>query len=419
MHRPEGIPKTVFKKIGVIGAGLMGAGIAYVCAKEGVEVVLIDIKQEAADKGKDYSVKRLKKDIDKGRATQAQADAALARIHPTTDYARLADVQLVVEAVFEDRAVKGEVTKKLEAALPKDAIIGSNTSSLPISELAAAAKRQENFIGMHFFSPVERMPLVEIIRGRKSGDAALARALDLVQLMGKTPIVVNDGPGFFTTRFIGAYITEAMLMLMQGVSPALLENAAKLVGLPIGPLSVSDEIGLDVAYHAAHQQQKDLGDKFKPGAAFAVINEMVDKQGRQGRKNNKGFFDYDEDGNKKLWPGLADIWPRSPTQPTAKEVQARMLYPQLVDAAKCIEEGVLIDPADGDIGSIFGVGFPPYLGGPFCMMDNLGLANVVKECDRLAAAYGEQFRAPQLLRDMAKKGQTFYGKTRITLPLAK
>ncbi len=417
MHRPEGIPKTAFKKIGVIGAGLMGAGIAYVCAKQGIDVVLVDIKQEAADKGKEYSAKRLKKDLDKGRSTQEKNDTILARIHPTTDYAQLSDAQLIVEAVFEDRGIKADVTKKLEAVLPKDAVIASNTSALPITDLAGAASRPENFIGMHFFSPVERMPLIEVIRGKKTNDAALARALDLVQLMQKTPIVVNDGPGFFTTRFIGAYINEAMSMLAQGVSPALLENAAKCIGLPIGPLSVSDEIGLDTAYHAAHQQKKDLGDKFKAGAAFAVINEMVEKQGRHGRKNNKGFFDYDEEGNKKLWPGLADIWPRSANQPTAKEVQTRMLYPQLVDAAKCIEEGVLFDPVDGDLGGILGVGFPPYTGGPFCMMDSIGLDNLVKELDRLTAAYGEQFRAPQLLRDMAKKGQTFYGKTRITLPL--
>lgn len=418
MHRPEGVPKTEFKKIGVIGAGLMGAGIALVCAKAGIDVVLVDLKQESADKGKDYTVKKLKRDLEKGRTTQEKIDAVLARIHPTTDYSALKDAQLVVEAVFEDRGIKAKVTQQLEAVLPKDAVIATNTSALPITELANAAERPENFIGMHLFSPVERMPLIEIIRGKKTNDAALARALDLCQLMGKTPIVVNDGPGFFTTRFIGAYINETMAMLTQGVSPALIENAAKVVGLPVGPLAVSDEIGLDTAYHAAHQQEKDLGANFKPGAAFAVINEMYEKQERHGKKNGKGFFDYDEEGNKSLWPGLGKIWPQKPQseQPTAKEVQTRMLYPQLVDAVKCIEEGVLFDPVDGDLGAILGVGFPPYTGGPFCMMDAIGIANVVTELDRLTAAYGEQFKAPQLLRDMAKKGQTFYGKTRITLP---
>ena len=421
MHRPEGVPKTEFKKIGVIGAGLMGAGIAYVCAKEGVEVVLVALKQEAADKGKDYSVKKLKKDLDKGRTTQDKVDAVLARIHPTTDYAALKDVQLVVEAVFEDRGIKAKVTQQLEAVIGKDVVIASNTSALPISDLAAAATRPENFIGMHFFSPVERMPLIEIICGKQGNDAALARALDLAQLMGKTPIVVNDGPGFFTTRFIGAYITETMNMVMQGVSPALLENAAKIVGLPIGPLSVSDEIGLDVAHHAAKQQAKDLGDRFKANAAATVVETLVEKHGRMGRKNSKGFFDYDEEGNKTLWAGLNEIWPQKPQseQPSAKEVQARMLYPQLVDAAKCIEQGVLIDPVDGDLGAILGVGFPPYTGGPFSMMDAIGIANVVKEMERLAVAYGDQFKPPQLLRDMAKNDQTFYGSKRITLPLKK
>jgi len=417
MHRPEGVAKTEFKKIGVIGAGLMGAGVAYVCAKEGVDVVLIDLKQEAADKGKDYTAKKFEKAIKKGRATQAEADAVLARITATTDYAALKDVQLVVEAVFEDRGIKAKVTKMLEEVLPHDAVIASNTSALPINDLAENCQRPQNFIGMHFFSPVERMPLVEVICGQKGNDAALAKALDLCQLMGKTPIVVNDGPGFFTTRFIGAYISETMAMLMQGVSPALLENAAKVVGLPIGPLSVSDEIGLDVAHHAAEQQKKDLGDKFKPNAASDVVATLVEKHGRHGRKNGKGFFDYDAEGNKTLWPGLNEIWPQKPQsqQPSAKEVQARMLYPQLVDAVKCVEEGVLTSPIDGDLGAILGVGFPPYTGGPFSMMDAIGINNVVKEMDRLEAAYGEQFKAPQLLRDMAKKDQTFYGSKAIDL----
>ncbi|MBV2235557.1 MAG: enoyl-CoA hydratase/isomerase family protein [Sterolibacterium sp.] len=417
MHRPEGVAKTEFKKIGVIGAGLMGAGVAYVCAKEGVDVVLIDLKQEAADKGKDYTAKKYKKAIERGRATQAEADATLARITATTDYSALKDAQLVVEAVFEDRGIKAKVIEALEAVLPQDAVIASNTSALPINDLAENCQRPENFIGMHFFSPVERMPLVEVICGAKGNAVALAKALDLCQLMSKTPIVVNDGPGFFTTRFIGAYITETMAMLMQGVSPALLENAAKSVGLPIGPLSVSDEIGLDVAHHSAQQQAKDLGSRFKPNAASEVVDILVEKHGRHGRKNGKGFFEYAEDGSKKLWSGLNEIWPQKPAdqQPTAREVQLRMIYPQLVDAVKCVEEGVLTSPIDGDLGGILGVGFPPYTGGPFSMMDAVGIAELVKELDRLEAAYGEQFKAPQLLRDMARNDQTFYGSKAIDL----
>ncbi|CAB1368218.1 FAD-dependent oxidoreductase [Denitratisoma oestradiolicum] len=418
MHRPEGIAKTVYKKIGVVGAGLMGAGIAYHCAKLGVEVVLIDRDQAAADKGKDYSAKRLEKDIAKGRMKQDKADAILTRINATTEYAPLSDVEIVVEAVFEDRAVKADITKKLEAVLPKHAVIASNTSALPITELAEAGQRPENFIGMHFFSPVERMPLVEIIRGKKTSAETLARALDLVQVMKKTPIVVNDGPGFFTSRFIGAYVNESLTMVTEGVNPALIENAAKMAGIPVGPLTVSDEIGLDVAYHGGQQRKKDAGADFKATPTFLLVEKLVGELGRHGRKNGKGFFDYAADGSKKLWAGLGELYPLLPQQPTVDEVKARMLYSQLADAAKAMAEGVLLDPADGDVGSILGVGFPAYLGGPFAMMDTLGIAKVVAECDRLAAAYGEQFAPPQWLRDMARNGQTFYGSTRITPPAA-
>lgn len=418
MHRPEGVPKTTFRKIGVVGAGLMGAGIAYHCAKLGIETVLIDRDQAAADKGKAYSAKRLEKDIAKGRMTQDKADAILARIHPTTDYAGLADVELVVEAVFEDRGIKAEITRKLDAVLPAHAVIASNTSALPISELAEAGAHPENFIGMHFFSPVERMPLVEIIRGRKTSPETLARALDLVQAMKKTPIVVNDGPGFFTSRFIGAYINESLAMVTEGVNPALIENAAKMAGIPVGPLTVSDEIGLDTAYHASQQRKKDEGDAFKPTPTFRLVEKLVGELGRHGRKNGKGFFEYAADGSKKLWPGLAELFPPLAEQPSVDEVKARMLYAQLVDAAKAMAEGVLIDPADGDVGSILGVGFPAYLGGPFSMMDTIGIDKVVAECDRLAARYGAQYAAPQLLRDMAAEGRTFYGARRVTPPAA-
>lgn len=418
MHRPEGVPKTTFRKIGVVGAGLMGAGIAYHCAKLGIETVLIDRDQAAADKGKAYSAKRLEKDIAKGRMTQDKADAILAHIHPTTDYAGLADVELVVEAVFEDRGIKAEITRKLDAVLPAHAVISSNTSALPISELAEAGAHPENFIGMHFFSPVERMPLVEIIRGRKTSPETLARALDLVQAMKKTPIVVNDGPGFFTSRFIGAYINESLAMVTEGVNPALIENAAKMAGIPVGPLTVSDEIGLDTAWHASQQRKKDEGDAFKPTPTFRLVEKLVGELGHHGRKNGKGFFEYAADGSKKLWPGLAELFPPLAEQPTVDEVKARMLYAQLVDAAKAMAEGVLIDPADGDIGSILGVGFPAYLGGPFSMMDTIGIDKVVAECDRLAARYGAQYAAPQLLRDMAAEGRTFYGARRVTPPAA-
>ena len=418
MHRPEGVPKTTFGKIGVIGAGLMGAGIAYHCARLGIETVLIDRDQAAADKGKAYASKRLERDISKGRSTQDKADAILARIHPGTDYAALADVELVVEAVFEDRALKAEITRKLDAVLAPHAVIASNTSALPISELAEAGAYPENFIGMHFFSPVERMPLVEIVRGRKTSPATLARALDLTQAMKKTPIVVNDGPGFFTSRFIGAYINESLAMVTEGINPALIENAAKMAGMPVGPLTVSDEIGLDTAYHASQQRKKDEGAAFTPSPTFLLVEKLAGELGRHGRKNGKGFFDYAADGSKKLWPGLAELFPPLDPQPTVDEIKARMLYAQLVDAAKAMAEGVLIDPADGDVGSILGVGFPAYLGGPFSMMDTIGIGAVIAECERLAACYGTHYAAPQLLRDMAAQGQTFYGANRVTPPAA-
>ncbi len=415
-RRPAGYPRAAYAKIGVLGAGLMGAGIAYSCAQLGVEVILLDRDQEAADKGKAYSVKRLERDIEKQRMTREKADAILARIHPGTDYAALAGVELVVEAVFEDRAVKADVTRKLEAVLPENAVIGSNTSGLSITSLAANSSRPRNFIGMHFFSPVERMPLVEIIRGEKTSDETLARTLDFVALMKKTPIVVNDGPGFFTSRFIGAYISESMNMLAEGVNPALIENAAKMAGLPVGPLTIGDEIGLDVAYHASLSQAKDQGDTHVPSASFRIIELMAGKLGRYGRKNGKGYFDYAADGSKKLWPGLAEHWPRAPQQPTVTEIKARMFYAQLIDAAKCFADGIVIEAADGDVGSILGVGFPAYLGGPYAMMDTIGLPQVVAECERLQAAYGERFTPPPLLREMAVRGQTFYGATRITPP---
>lgn len=418
-HRPPGVPRAEYRKIGVLGAGLMGAGIAYSCAKLGVEVVLIDRDQASADKGKAYSATRLEKDIGKGRTSREKADAILARIQPTTDYAALADVKLVVEAVFEDRAVKAEVMRRLDAALPADAVIASNTSALPITELAEAGARPGRFIGLHFFSPVERMPLVEVIRGRKTSDETLARALDFVQQMKKTPIVVNDSPGFYTTRFIGAYIGESVGMVAEGVNPALIENAAKMAGMPVGPLTVSDEIGLDVAYHASQQRAKDAGPDFEPTPMIRVIDRLVGELGRHGRKNGKGFFDYAADGSKKLWPGLGELWPRAPQQPGVGEVEARMLYAQLVDAARCIADGVLIDPADGDVGAVLGVGFPAFRGGPFAMMDTLGIDKVVAECDRLAASHGERFAPPQLLRDMARSGQTFYGRDRIVPPAAR
>jgi len=421
VHRPEGVAKRKHVRIGVLGAGLMGAGVALAAAKAGIDVVLIDRDQAAADQGRAYSAKRLDRDLEKGRTTAEKRAATLARITATTDYAQLADVSLVVEAVFEDRGVKAEVFARAEAVMPADAVLASNTSALPISGLAESAGRAHNIIGLHFFSPAEQMPLVEVIRGRQTADATLAHALDFVAQLRKTPILVNDSRGFFTSRFIGAFINEGVTMVSEGIAPALIENAAKMAGYPVGALSVSDEIGLDLAHKGAEQAAQDLGPEHRPGSSVAVIRKLVVEHERHGRKNGGGFYQYAEDGSKRLWDGLAEIWPRLPQteQPDVEEVKKRMLYAQFVDAAKCFAEGVLADPADGDIGGCFGVGFPIYTGGPFAAMDTIGIAGVVAECDRLAAAHGaERYGVPQLLRDMAAAGQTFYGARRVTPPAA-
>jgi 3-hydroxyacyl-CoA dehydrogenase / enoyl-CoA hydratase / 3-hydroxybutyryl-CoA epimerase len=409
VRRPAGVPKRKHARIGMLGAGLMGGGIAMVAAQANIEVVLIDRTQEAADKGKAYVAKRLESAVTKGRTTREKADAVLARIHPTTDYAALHDVSIVVEAVFEDRAVKAEVTRMAEAAMPADAVFASNTSSLPITGLAEVSVRPDRFIGLHFFSPVDRMPLVEVIRGKATSDATLAEALDLVQQLRKTPIIVNDSRGFFTSRFFGAVVNEGVTLLTEGVKPALIENASKQAGLPVGPLTVSDEVGLDLAVNVAKQTAKDLGDAYQPGSSLAVIRRLVEGHGRHGRKNGMGFFDYAADGSKRLWPGLAEEFPVAAVQPTAAEIRERLLYAALVDAAKCIAAGVVTDPGEADVGAVLGVGFPTYLGGPFAMMDTVGLKQVVATCGRLAAQYGERFVLPPLIAEMAAAGETFYG----------
>lgn len=421
VRRPAAIAPRKHLRIGVLGAGLMGAGVAFAAAQAGIEVVLIDRDQAAADKGKAYSQTRLRKQLERGQTTEEKSAALLARIHPTTDYAQLKDVSLVVEAVFEDRAIKAEVFALAEAMMPADAVLASNTSALPISGLAETTQRPQNMIGLHFFSPVERMPLVEVIRGRQTSDQTLAHAMDFVGQLRKTPILVNDSRGFFTSRFIGAFINEGVTMVKEGIAPALIENAAKMAGYPVGTLSISDEVGLDLAYKGAQQAQKDLGPEHKPGSSVEVIVALAAEHQRFGRKNGKGFYDYAEDGSKRLWPGLSEIWPLLPkqAQPNVDEVRKRLVFAQLVDAAHSMAEGVLVDAADGDIGGCFGVGFPLHLGGPFAAMDTLGIAEVVGECDRLAKTYDPQrFAVPQLLRDMAEQGLTFHGPNRVVAPAA-
>jgi 3-hydroxyacyl-CoA dehydrogenase / enoyl-CoA hydratase / 3-hydroxybutyryl-CoA epimerase len=409
-RRPQGVPKMKFKKLGMLGAGMMGAAIAYVAASNGMEVVLIDRDQESAEKSKGYTRKLVEGGISRGRMSQADGEALLGRIHPATDFAMLADVDYIVEAVFEDRAIKADVTKRAEAVIRPGVIFGSNTSTLPITGLAEASGRPEKFIGIHFFSPAEKMPLVEVIRGKKTGDEALAITLDFVQAIKKTPIVVNDGRGFFTSRFCGCYIGEGEIMLTEGIPAALIENAGKLAGMPVGPLALADETAIDLGWKIHKAAEADLGAAYKPSASIVVMEAMYIKNGRAGRKNGKGFYDYPEQGQKNLWPGLTGLFPPKPetARPSVEELKKRLLYAQALDAVRCLEEGVLTAPEDGDVGGILGLGFAPYTGGPVSLVDTVGIAKFVQECDSLAQKYGERFTPPKLLREMAAKGETFY-----------
>lgn len=408
MHRPKGIEKFKVNKLGVLGAGMMGAGIAYVSARAGINVVLLDANIEGAQNGKAYSKGLLDKAIGRGRSTQAKADALLALIQPTTEYADLEGCDLIIEAVFENRDIKADVTAKAEAVIAQTAIFASNTSTLPITGLAKASKRPESFIGLHFFSPVDKMPLVELIVGEKSSDEAIARGLDYIQQIRKTPIVVNDSPGFYTSRVFSTSTNEGITMLSEGINPALIENAAKMAGYPVGPLAVIDEVTLELGYKISMQAAADQGESYQHGSGFHVIRKMVEELDRKGKRFGKGFYEYPEGEKKYLWPGLEDLYPLKDDQPPVEEVMNRLLYIQSLETARCFEEGVLEHPLDADIGSIFGWGFPPWSGGTLSFIDTVGIAHFVSECDRMAASYGPRFAASDWLRARAESGASFY-----------
>ena len=410
--RPSGIPASKVRKLGILGAGMMGGGIAYVSAKAGIQVVLLDTTQEAADKGRAYSQGLLDKAVKKGRSTAEKRDALLAGIQPTTKYEDLVGCDLVIEAVFEDRAIKAEVTKKAEAVLAADKVFASNTSTLPITGLAQASARPTNFLGLHFFSPVDKMPLVEIIVGKETSDETLARGFDYVLAIGKTPIVVNDSRGFYTSRVFATYVMEGIAMLKEGVHPRSIEVAGQQAGMPMPPLALQDEVSLSLSMHVAEQTKKDLAAEGKALAehpGLSVIRQLCEV-GRIGKKAGKGFYDYglgDEVSGKTLWPELTTLYPPTARQPEQRELIDRLMFVQANEAARCFEEGVLRSVADANIGSIFGWGFAPFHGGALQFINAMGAEAFVARARELAAKFGPRFGPAAGVVKMAEAGGRF------------
>ena len=406
--RPKDVADQKVKKVGVLGAGMMGAGITLVSAQAGIEVILLDQNQEAADRGKAYSASYMDKGIARKKATEEKKEQLLSRITATTNFAELKGCDLIVEAVFEDPKIKAEVTAKVEAVIGEGCIFASNTSTLPITDLAKASQRPDQFIGIHFFSPVEKMLLVEIIKGKQTGDVAVAKALDYVRQIRKTPIVVNDARFFYANRCIIPYINEGMRMVAEGVAPALVENAARLVGMPLGPLQLVDETSIDLGAKIARATRAAMGDAYPDGAVDEVVFWM-EAEGRLGRKAKAGFYSYDDKGKRQgLWDGIGGKYTEYESQPDLITVQHRLLFAQVLEAVRALEEGVLEDIREGDVGAILGWGFAPWSGGPFSWLDMIGAPYAAERCDQLAEAFGDRFDCPDLLREMAAKGHSFY-----------
>ncbi|MDA9513046.1 3-hydroxyacyl-CoA dehydrogenase [Bradyrhizobium sp. CCBAU 11430] len=411
-RRPQDVPPTKVKKLGLIGAGFMGASVGYVSARAGIEVALIARHQESADKAKAHANSVFNDLIQKGRASESDRDETLSRIIPTTDYAAIMDCDLVIESVFEDRNAKAGVYAKAQPLLKKGAIFASNTSTLPISTLAESFTEQGIFIGIHFFSPVEKMKLVEVILGKKTGNLALATALDYLDQISKIPILVNDSRSFFANRCVRRFVSEGVEMFLEGVPPAMVENCAKMAGMPVGPLSLADEIGLDLRLKVMRLTEADLGQNAIDPAQKQLMVELVENQGRLGRKNRKGFYDYPEKGkgSKTLWRGLTNLQRKhlDSDRIEAEELKQRFLVVQAVEAARTIDERVVTDPRDADVGSILGFGFPPFTGGVLSYIDLMGTTNFISVCEMFEGKYGPRFAPPKLLQQMAEKHETFY-----------
>lgn len=410
-RRPAGVGNQRLKKIGVIGAGFMGAGIAHVSAKAGLEVVLIDRDQESADTGKGHIEASLKKALSRGRTTKEKMEKLLDLVTATPDYEALKGCDLVIEAVFEDPELKASIFKKIEGVVGPSCTIASNTSTLPITDLARSIKSQSKFIGIHFFSPVDKMMLVEIIKGKRTGDKAIAKALDFVSMIKKTPILVNDGRGFYANRSVLAYVREGHLMLAEGVPAAMIENLAKQAGMPVGPLSLNDEVALELAWNILQTTKKQLGPDSIDATQETLLRKMVVDEGRLGRKNGKGFYDY-EGRNKRLWPGLKDIVDTQldPDGIDKEEIMDRFLVSQALEAVRVFEDGVLEDVREADVGSILGFGFAPYTGGVFSYIDTMGTDAFLAKVKKLNRKYGDRFKPCKLIKDMAKNGESFYGR---------
>ena len=407
--RPKSVEASKVAKVGILGAGMMGAGIAYSSANKGINVVLKDISVENAERGKNYSEKLLDKKVQKKRMTSEQRDTTLSLIKASDDYFDLKGCDLIIEAVFEDRALKATVTQDAEAQLDSSAIFASNTSTLPITGLAEASERPENFIGLHFFSPVDKMPLVEIICGEKTSPETLAKAYDYVLQIGKTPIVVNDSRGFFTSRVFGTFANEGIAMVGEGIPPAAIENAAFLSGFPVGPLAVTDEVSMTLIEKIRKQTIKDMqadGATYQEHPADPVVDRMLEA-GRAGKLAGGGFYTYPKQGKKHLWEGLADQFKVNDQSCDLQEIKDRLLYIQAIETVRCVEEKVLTSVRDANIGSIMGIGYPVWTGGILQFINQTGLEKFIERADYLTEQFGQRFAVPQLLKDMAKDGLTF------------